>query len=240
MSPRINQLIQQNGILNSYHEALFRKGDAEQSFLDLSCGTRTDIREIVEGLGHRWVGVDQIDCPGVIQADVHHMPFEDSMFDVVYSAATFEHYYDPWQVAREVHRVMRPGGLFCGLIAFLQPWHGDSYYHFSHLGTRQMLSVSGFEVMDIHAGAHAVPYLIQQMFPEPFAVIGKVLSMYGSLLRIVRKRTFPVLVKTLHFNNKEVREKRLQFLNDDDLRFAGSIFFLSRKPDIVRSTIEHP
>jgi ubiquinone/menaquinone biosynthesis C-methylase UbiE len=232
MSSRINYLLQQNEILKSYHEALFGEGTAGQLFLDLSCGTRTDIREVVEGLGSRWVGVDQIDCPGVIKADVHHLPFENSMFDVVFSAATFEHYYDPWQVAREVHRVVKPGGLFCGLIAFLQPWHGDSYYHFSYLGTRQMLSVSGFEVLDIRAGNdHAVPYLIRQMFPEPFAVVGKALSTYGSFLALVRKKTFPLLVRLLYFNNKEAKEKRLQFLNDDDLRFAASILYLSRKPD---------
>jgi SAM-dependent methyltransferase len=234
MSPRISQLIGQNEILRHYHEALFSKSTSGQLFLDLSCGTRTDIREVVEGLGNRWIGVDQFDWPGVIKADVHNLPFENSTFDVVFSAATFEHYYDPWKVAREVHRVLKPGGLFCGLIAFLQPWHGDSYYHFSHLGTKQMLSVSGFEVIDIRAGDdHGVPYLIQQMFPAPFAGIGKMLSLYGSLLVSARRRIFPGLVKLLHFNNKEVRDKRLQFLHDDDFRFAAAILFLSSKPEIA-------
>ena len=151
MPARISQLIVKYEILKHYQDAIFGNGNSEQLLLDLSCGTRTDIREVVEGLGSRWVGVDQFDWPGVIKADVHHLPFENSMFDVVLSAATFEHYYDSWQVAREVHRVLKPDGLFCGLIAFLQPWHGDYYYHFTHLGTRQMLSVSGFEVIDIRA-----------------------------------------------------------------------------------------
>lgn len=170
----------------------------------------------------------QIDCPGVIKGDVHHLPFNDSTFDLVYSAATFEHYYDPWQVAREVHRVMKPGGLFFGLIAFLQPWHGDSYYHFTHLGTRQMLSVAGFEVIDIRAGEHGVPYLIQQMFSSPFAAVGKVLSWYGRFLAAVRRTCFPAAIKLLYRNDKETKEKRMLFLKDDDVRFAASILFLSR------------
>jgi SAM-dependent methyltransferase len=232
MSPRISQLIEQSEILKSYHENLFGTGTSGKVFLDLSCGTRTDIREIVEGLGNRWVGIDQIDWPGVVKADVHHLPFEDSMFDVVFASATFAHYYDPWQVAREVYRVMKPGGLFCGLIAFIQPWNGNSYYHFSHLGTKQMLSVSGFEVLDIRAGDyHGVTYLIRRMFPAPFGVIGKVLSVYGDILAWVRRRTFPALIKLLYFRNKEMRERKLRFLDDDDLRYAASILFLSRKPE---------
>ncbi len=233
MTTRINQFIAQNEIFKHYQGAIFGNGSSDQLLLDLSCGIRTDIREVVEGLGHRWIGVDQFDWPGVIKADVHHMPFEDSIFDVVLSAATFEHYYDPWQVAREVHRVLKPGGVFCGLIAFLQPWHGDSYYHFTHLGTRQMLSVCGFEVMDIRASDdHGVPYLIQQMFPAPFAAVGKALSSYGVLLALVRRKIFPSLIKLLYLNDKAARERRLQFLNDDDMRFAASILFLSRKPTV--------
>ena len=232
MSTRIGRLIQKNEILKSYEEPLFGKGGQGKLFLDLSCGARTDVREVVEGLGNRWVGIDQIGFPGVIKADVHSLPFKNSMFDVVYSAATFEHYYDPWRVAREVHRVMKPGGFFCGLIAFLQPWHGDSYYHFSHLGTRQMLLVSGFEVMDIRAGNdHGVPYLIQRMFPTPFPVVGKILSLYGSFLVAVRKRTLRLRAKILSYSNREAMEKRLRFLKDDDLRFAASIIFLARKPE---------
>jgi SAM-dependent methyltransferase len=230
---RIKTLIHQNEILRHYQDAIFNQGGSDLQFLDLSCGIRTDIREVVEGLGNRWVGVDQFDWPDVIKADVHHLPFEDGTFDVAFTAATFEHYYDPWQVAREVQRVLKPGGLFCGLIAFLQPWHGDSYYHFTHLGTRQMLSTSGFEILDIRAGEdHGVPYLIQQMFPSPFAGIGKVLSTYGSLLAWSRRTIFPSLVKLLHFNNADKKQQRLLFLEDDDVRFAAAILFLSRKPKI--------
>ena len=49
--------------------------------------------------------------------------------------------------------------------------------------------------------------LIQQMFPEPLAMIGKGLSMYGSFLAILRRITFPTLVKILHFKNKEAKRK---------------------------------
>ena len=123
---RIETLIQKNQIIRQYSEVLFHERSGERlRFLDLSCGTRSDIKEIVESFGHEWVGVDQIRHPGVICADVHNIPFNEDEFDIVYSAATFEHYYDPFRVAEEVKRVLKPNGIFCGGIAFIQPCHGD-------------------------------------------------------------------------------------------------------------------
>ena len=230
LSSNIRRLVKRNEILRNYHTTLFPNGSSGKQFLDLSCGTRTDIREIVESTGNVWMGVDQIDFPGVIKADVHHLPFEQSTFDIVYSAASFEHYYNPWQVAGEVKRVLKPGGIFCGLIAFIQPWHGDSYYHFSHLGTRHMLEKLDMEVLDIHAGdIHGVSYLIRQMFPSPFAFVGIGLSLFGDTLKLIRKLVFPAVIRILYLGNKTRTNEKLSFLNDDHLRFAASIVFLSKK-----------
>lgn len=226
---RIQKLIDQNEVLRPYQEAVLPNRSPSRRFLDLSCGTRPDIKEVVEGLGHVWVGVDQIDRPGIVKANVHYLPFASGTFDVVFSAATFEHYYNPWQVALEVNRVLKPDGFFVGLIAFLQPWHGDSYYHFTHLGTKQMLLVAGFEVLDIRAGnSHGVQYLIEQMFPRP-PLLGKVLAGYGRALAAVRRFAFPTMIRMLDIHNNKMKERRMQFLHDDDLRFAASIIFLSRK-----------
>jgi SAM-dependent methyltransferase len=227
MNRRINALIQKNEVLRHGYYRLFDRKDGGR-FLDLSCGTRSDVREIVESFGYRWVGVD-LHRPGVIQADAHELPFHDLQFDVVYASAAFEHYRDPWRVADEVRRVLKPGGYFCGLIAFIQPWHGESYYHFSHLGVAEMLHRMDFEILDIHGGdVNGATYLIRVLFPRN---VGRALSLYPSLLYAIRKRVFPILFRSLLRGKRERLADKLDVLKDDDLRFAASIIFLSRKKE---------
>ncbi len=44
-------------------------------------------------------------------ADIYDLPFEDGEFDVVFSSAVTEHLSDSVRALREIHRVIRPGGL---------------------------------------------------------------------------------------------------------------------------------
>ncbi len=48
--------------------------------------------------------------------DAEELPFEDGFFDGVYSWGVIHHSEDPPRIIREVHRVLRPGGWFIGMM----------------------------------------------------------------------------------------------------------------------------
>jgi ubiquinone/menaquinone biosynthesis C-methylase UbiE len=50
------------------------------------------------------------------QADAEVLPFTDAAFDLVYSWGVIHHADHPEQVVTEVHRVLRPGGRFIGML----------------------------------------------------------------------------------------------------------------------------
>jgi glycosyltransferase involved in cell wall biosynthesis/uncharacterized protein YbaR (Trm112 family) len=62
-------------------------------------------------------------------ADVHRLPFADAVFEAVIALNAFEHYRDPKQAAREIMRVLKPGGRVLIRTAFLQPQH-EAPWHF--------------------------------------------------------------------------------------------------------------
>lgn len=78
------------------------------------------------------------------------LPFADNCFDGVISHAVFEHIPNPFVTAKELYRILKPGGLIFIDTAFLQPFHSDPnhYFNMTVSGLRQIMS--GFE--EIHSG----------------------------------------------------------------------------------------
>jgi SAM-dependent methyltransferase len=60
-------------------------------------------------------------------ADAHHIPLADASVDAVLIQAVIEHVLDPGQVVREIHRVLRGGGLVYAETPFMQQVHAGPY-----------------------------------------------------------------------------------------------------------------
>ena len=99
------------------------------------------------------------DClyPNVVYLDVQQfqytdlsvtterLPLADGLFDLVVSQAVFEHVEDPHGTARELFRVLKPGGTIYIDTAFMQPLHADPshYFNMTVAGIRKVMA--GFE-----------------------------------------------------------------------------------------------
>jgi SAM-dependent methyltransferase len=76
------------------------------------------------------------------------LPFKDNSFDAVFSLAVLEHVKDPFACAREIKRVLKPGGDLMCCVPLLQPVHGypHHYYNMTAQGLKNLFS-PGIEVI---------------------------------------------------------------------------------------------
>jgi len=116
--------------------------------LDLGCGEAVH-REVCTHAGFEWVGMDYQARKAPILADAQSIPFEDATFDFVLCVTVLQYVQFPFVAAHEMYRVLKPGGVLIGSAAFLEPSHGTSFFHPSHVGLYNLLRDAGFTVRRI-------------------------------------------------------------------------------------------
>lgn len=102
--------------------------------LDCGAGRRNEYYENI--VNFEIVDYDTTDVVGVGEM----LPFIDGAFDAVISLSVLEHVKDPFQCAKEISRVLKPGGSLICSVPFLQPYHGypDHYYNMTYQGLKNI------------------------------------------------------------------------------------------------------
>ena len=128
--------------------------------LDIGAGNGRH-RRIIEDAGYRWTGCDTAATrgDGVIEADAHHLPFDDNTFDLAVIWQVMEYLRDPWKAVEEISRVLTPGGILIGSASFLEPMHGRVYFNFSQYGLEEILKNSGFGEILLWPGIGCFPLI---------------------------------------------------------------------------------
>jgi SAM-dependent methyltransferase len=96
------------------------------------------------------------------------LPFRDGVFDAVFSFAVLEHVKDPFACAREISRVLKPGGRLYCVVPFLQPFHAypHHYYNMSHMGLKNLFADAlDVELQEVNAGGRPIftlTWMLQQ------------------------------------------------------------------------------
>lgn len=140
--------------------------------LDVGAGNRPMYREDV-------INVEIVPYPttDVIGAS-EYLPFADDTFDLVISVAVLEHVRDPFAAARELQRVLKPGGRIFAAVPFLQPYHAypDHFYNMTAGGLRNLfadLEVERLEVPLSGGPVFALTWILQawrkELSPETAA-----------------------------------------------------------------------
>ena len=115
--------------------------------LDCGSGLRTEIAPSV-------VACEIADYPSTdLRAVNQNLPIEDDSFGAVLSLNVLEHVDDPFRCARELIRVLKPGGRLYCVAPFLQPLHGYPRHYFN-------MTKSGLDRLFRGAGtveSHTVP-----------------------------------------------------------------------------------
>lgn len=117
---------------------------ANSLVLDIGCGSAVH-RSICEYAGFTYIGVDYASPQATILADAQALPFKDDAFDFAVSMAVIQYVQDPDALVAEASRVLKPGSVFIGSAAFLEPYD-DTFYHLSHKAVFSILESNGFGV----------------------------------------------------------------------------------------------
>jgi predicted SAM-dependent methyltransferase len=120
-------------------------------FMDLGCGRRDKHYE-----NCLYVEVYPSNSADLIVEPDCFYPIKDETLAGIGCFAVLEHVRKPWQVVREMHRMLKQGGYVMIDWPFLQPVHGypSHYFNATREGLTSIFEDQGFHIMEAFTGAH--------------------------------------------------------------------------------------
>ena len=100
----------------------------------------------------------------IIPFDGELIPFQDQSFDVIFCRQVFEHVLTPEPLLKEIHRVLKINGVFCGSTSYLEPFHSYSIFNITPYGFKTLLERAGFAQIVLAPGVDSISMLVRQVF----------------------------------------------------------------------------
>lgn len=205
---------------------------ANKKVADIGCGYGRN-RKIVESVGGEWVGVEPFEGGAhTVVGDAEDLPFEDNTFDVVIMDAVLEHIPDVSKAIAEVARVLKPGGVFIGYVAFMECFHEISYSHLSFKALEHFSNINGMKLEKLSGGgSFGIDYHIAVLLhPLPVKILRKIIS---SMIRGTMKFKSRIAYLGLKYKRKlsrdEAKELSRLYFEIECLRQSNGFSHVIRK-----------
>lgn len=131
-----------------------------------------------------------------VVGDAHRLPFHDAALDGIYIHRVLEHVTDPYQVVREISRVLKPGAFVSAIVPFMEPFHRNPIdnLRFGRDATARLFDGFQDRTVEIWAGPTAA---MLWMFKEYVAIVCPGSShglFYGAVRETVGWLTYPLIL----------------------------------------------
>jgi SAM-dependent methyltransferase len=143
---------------------------------------------LIAGRVRQYVAVDLAQSPLVtLRADAGGLPFPPNTFDLVFCTQVLEYVPEPAGAAREIHRVLKPGGIaLFSFAAFYPRVVDEEHWRFMPAGLRHLLRP--FARLDIVAEGSTI-----SGFFRACAVCLSIFARYQTVRRLVGLTVVPIL-----------------------------------------------
>ncbi len=107
--------------------------------LDIGSGSGRN-QVAIETKGYTWLGLDlNRQRRQHLQASASRLPVASQSVEAAILWQVLEYLENPQQALAEAIRTLKPGGVLCGSVSFLEPVHGQTYYGISHHAIQKLL-----------------------------------------------------------------------------------------------------
>jgi len=133
MKPKIYELLEKYysnyvGGTTLFRHLVYSHLTKDSIILDVGAGDGTGFQHDFRGRVKKIVGLDVIDevaenpfLDEWVKSDICDTPFDDCCFDVIYSTYVFEHIQNSQAMVKEIHRILKPGGVV--IVRTPNLWH---------------------------------------------------------------------------------------------------------------------